>query len=265
MRVELPGRASGAVDRLSTWSSNNQELSLGLLVALGAGIYLFGIPGWVSTIALGLFYGIVPSVLVGGYIVKRFFPDDRHEIIELNPSNESDQTEAKSWLVPRDVWDNRKQGERSCYADIQGAEAIVSELEPMEDINRIRVEGCNEELADPVSTITRDGKLDKIYGDLIERAEERDKIVATVRADALEMQRSITHDIMAAVESGTAMEPGSIEESLSNIDMDTQLSPSDDQDQTQHTPIDPDESELDGPAVISMSDLMDQRATGDDD
>jgi hypothetical protein len=240
LKPTIPPEAKSRFDQAREIVSENQ-----IPVAVGIGLFGYwlyknGIPGWWITVMWGIVYGAIPAYLIGMYVVKKTFPDTRREVIELNLSDENDQITARSWFIPEDVWRNRSRGDRPEIEPENGAQAIVTELEEMDDIGRISVEGANTELADPVSMVSRDEKVKEIEENLLEQAEEADKLKATVKAKALEIQRENVHSLLAAVEKGTQLDPGAVEKSIEGINVNLDLSPEkfDDQDPERDQTID---------------------------
>jgi hypothetical protein len=225
--IEIPNRVESRTDDLrETISENSLPVAVGMLI-LTFGVVRYGIPGWIITIGLGLVYGLIPAYILGIYVVQKTFPDTRREVIEIDLSDDDDSISARSWFVPEKVWRNRRRGERPEIYPEHGAHAIVTELEDLEGLNQIRVEGANRDLADPVSIIKRDSKLKEIEENLIDQAERADKLEATLRSKALEIQRENVHSLLAAVEKGTQMDPGAVQNSIEGIELDLDVSPGD--------------------------------------
>lgn len=173
------------------------------------------LPAWIRPLTLGIAYGALPAYVVGLWIVSRFFPDPREEILELN-LDEDGQISARSWFVPTDAWEQRNSGERPALSPDKGAEAIVTDLDPLPDTDTVSVEGANSELSNPVSVVARQGKLEQTMGDLLERAEEADKLEATVKTRALDIQSQNIHALLAAVEESTQMDPNAVSDAFSD-------------------------------------------------
>ena len=216
--MDVPPRFSGKWDR-ATYLLDSYKLPItAALLVVGVIVWMDGlpaveVPAWVRPLGLGIIYGAIPAYVVGLWIVSKFFPDPREEVIELN-LNDDGAIVARSWFVPSDVWDNRQQGERPVLNPDLGAEAVCSELENLSDINRVSVEGANEELANPVSIVSRQSRLEQVEETLLDKAEDYDKLEATVRTRALDIQSENIHALLAAVEQGTQMEPSAVSEAF---------------------------------------------------
>lgn len=237
MSPEIPSRVESIGERVLDRIGDNQiSIAVGVLVG-GALIWRYGIPDWLITLSFGVLYGLLPAYVVGLIVVAKLFPDNRREIVELDLQDEEDGSiTAQSWFVPEALWRDRDRGDRSEIMVDKGAEAIVTDLDHMQDIDKISVEGCNDELADPISMIARDGQLEEIYQNLIDKAEQLDKLEATLRSKALDIQRQNVHAILAAVEQGTQMDPGAVESTVEDLDLRVDSDPadlSDDHDQDQ--------------------------------
>lgn len=226
MQLNLPDMDDSR-DTLEEWSDTARANPIpAALVAIVVG-YLglsVGAPSIVVTALLGIGYGAIPSYLVGRAVVSKTFPDTRQLVLELNLSDESDSITAMAWRIPSDVWTDRVRGDRPALYPESGAYAIVSELETMPELGQIRVEGCNEELANPVSLVARDQKLKEIESNLIEKGEQLDKLEASFRSKVLEIQRENVHSLLAAVETGTQMDPGAVERAVEGVDLDLDVS-----------------------------------------
>lgn len=222
MELNLPDMDDSR-DTLEEWTDSARDnpipAALGAIVVGYLGLSV-GAPSIVVTALLGIGYGVIPSYLVGRFIVSKTFPDTRQLVIELNLSDSTDSITARAWRIPSDVWTDRVRGDRPAILPEQGAYAIVSELETMPDLDQIRVEGCNEELANPVSLVARDQKLKEIEENLIDKGEQLDKLEASFRSKTLEIQRENVHSLLAAVETGTQMDPGAVERAMEGVDLD---------------------------------------------
>ena len=228
----LPPRFRSKADRV-IYLLDRFRIPIVVLLGLG-GILIVtgGIPRWIEVLLLGVVYGAVPAYAVGRYLVSKLVPDTRREVIELDlVAGEKSGIKARSWQVPAEVWEERDQGDRPVLKPDEGAEAVVSRFEHLDDVGKISVEGCNEELANPVSIVARDSKLEEIEENLIEKAEERDRLEATVRSKALDIQQNNVHALLGAVEQGTQMDPAAVEDAIEDMGMDPSVSgPEDDDD-----------------------------------
>lgn len=254
--MDAPPRYSNKWDRMTYLLKAYRLPITALLAVVGVIIWMDGapqiqIPGWVRPLALGVVYGAVPAYVVGVWIVSKFFPDPREEVLELNLNDEGGAITAKSWFVPSDIWASRQRGERPALKPDVGATAVVTELENLDDVNKISVEGCNKEIADPVSIVSRQGRLEQIENTLIPKAEEKDKLEATVRTRALDIQSDNIHALLAAVESGTQMDPTAVSKAFED-----DLVSFDSPDAEQRENAEPDPENGQGAAEMELLDLI---------
>jgi hypothetical protein len=222
MSLDIPTMDDGR-SQLSEWieTARSNPIPAALLaVTLGWIGIQTGAPTILTTALLGLGYGVIPSYLGGRFIVRKTFPDTRLVVDELNLSDESDSITSRTWKIPVDVWANRSRGDRPALEPDHGNDKLVTSVEIMQDLGRISVEGVNEELSNPASIVSRDQQLKEIEDNLLEKGEQLDKLEASFRSKSLEIQRENVHSLLAAVETGTQMDPGAVERALEGVDLD---------------------------------------------
>jgi hypothetical protein len=171
-------------------------------------------PRWLQLVLQGFAVGIVPATFIGKVaIVDRFIPDDRRRVLELRM--DEDGIKAEPWKVPRGAWDSRDRGELPALQPQHGkTDAVVTELDYLEDLENTRVEGCPEEIANPVDVLTRNGKLGEVYGELLTDRQELTRLRATIASKSVEWQGQNVNALLEAVEHGVAFEDTSMVDTL---------------------------------------------------
>lgn len=182
-------------------------LAVGALVVTGR----WTVPELPPQLALGLqgfAIGIVPATVVGKVlIVDKFLSVERVRVAEVDPR---DGARVDAHMVPPSLWEERERGEHPAMRlqGGEGADWAVTRLEYLEDVGELHVEGCNPELADPTSLISRDGKLEEIYSELLDTAHEHVRLKATLQSKAQQVEEAHANALVASYEYATAYSPG---------------------------------------------------------
>ena len=220
-------RFSGITDSVDIpprWSSNADRVVY-LLAKYRAGVYIAGIgiillfatgrlgipelPPWVRTVLTGIVIGIVPSMILGVHIISRILPDPRVKVMEIS----TDPPEIEPVRIPRRLWKEREVEDMPIWQINAGeTEAVVTNVEHLEEVGKLKVRGLNPELADPTSIAARDGKLDKIFNELVENKRDLNAHQATEGLRQIEIEGRAFNAITEAVEKGTSINPGAFEE-----------------------------------------------------
>ena len=217
----IPPRFEGHADRLTYLAGEYRAgiyVALLALIALGATGYLsVEIPPWATIALSGLALGILPSIAVGKVLADRWLPDPRVRVIEIK----TDPTPSiEPHRIPRDLWDRRDVIDLPVWRVSEGAtDAIVTSLEHLEDVGRLKVRGVNPELADPTSIAARDGQLSAVFGELQEAARDLNAQRGTEGLRQIEMEERIINEVIRSVEQGTSLKPGAFEEIVRGNDV----------------------------------------------
>jgi hypothetical protein len=214
VRNAAPPRFEDQADR-AVYLAAEYKLPITISVIAGVVLLLSGrwslpeIPPIYRLGLIGVVIGLLPSYVVGQLTVVKWFIDDpRHKVAVVDLVDKSIDVVK----VPRALWDDRLAGERSPWQPENGnVDFVVTELEYMEDINKLSVEGVNPELVDPIDMIVRDQRIAEIHGDLQTTAAEFERYKARERTRRLERDREIVTSLIAAVEHGLEFEPGTEE------------------------------------------------------
>lgn len=209
---KIPPRFEETADRITYLLA---EYRLGVYVAIGAVVALLAtetitveVPEWVTLGLTGLAIGILPAIALGKVLADRWLPDPRVRVIEVS----SDPPSIEPHRVPRDLWDRREVSELPVWRISEGStDAIVTELDHMEDVNRLRVRGVNPELADPTSIAARDGQLGEVFGRLSEAARDLNAQRGTEGLRQIEIEERVINEVIRSVEEGTSIKPGAFE------------------------------------------------------
>jgi hypothetical protein len=208
----VPHRFEGHADRLTY-----------LLAEYRMGVYLFAIAGFalvasgragvpelppIVGIALqGFLAGILPAFILGKkVIVDKFIPDQRLRVLVVDP-HQGMATTAKK--VSRGTWENRRRGDLPAFEPREGnVDYVVTHFEWFDDLEVLEVEGVNEEIANPLDVLARDGVLDEVYGELLDAYKELARLKATIRSKTTRIEADNVNALMAAYEHGTSFRPG---------------------------------------------------------
>jgi len=210
--ISLPPQFEGTGDRIAYLLA---EYRLAVYVALGAGALAvftgrLGIPAVPSFVGLVLqitAIGIVP-VTVGAYVVvNRYVPDPRRDVLVLDPNQ--DGYTIGTAQVPSELWSSREHvADKPVMHPAGKFDAVVTQLDYDDEINRLQVEGANPEIADPANVIATNGKLDETFGELDAAAADLERIKATATTRERNVEKRIINAVIGAVESGSSIEPG---------------------------------------------------------
>jgi hypothetical protein len=213
VRVEerTRSRVDRVVDLLAEYKIGVYICLLGAIALLITGRWQIpSLPAWAERTLLGITIGIIPSILLGKtLIVDRFLPDRRLRVLVVDPDN---LMSCRALRVGRNLWETRETGEFRAFEPGDGnIDYVVTELDYRrgdEDGQgaRLRVEGCNDEIANPLDVIATQGKLNQVYQDLLERDAELTRTEATIEAKTLEIDRENVNALITAVEHGTKFE-----------------------------------------------------------
>lgn len=212
-RDDIPPRFEGHADRL-TYLLAEYRLGVYLagaaLIGLGATGYLeVEVPPWTRLGLIGVAIGILPSIAAGKVIADWMLPDPRVKVIEID----ADGPSIEPHRIPRELWSRREVSELPVWRVSEGeTEAIVTDIDHMEDVDRLKVRGVNPELADPTSIAARDGELASVFGELQEKARDLNAQKGTEGIRQIEMEERILNEVIASVESGTSIKPGAFRE-----------------------------------------------------
>ena len=217
LKKPIPPQFAGFQDRLSYLLTEYKTpvviASAAFLILAATGQINLELPSGVELLLWGLGIGIIPAVALGKLLADRWLPDPRVKIIKIDPEGPS----IEPVRIPRKLWERREVIDLPIWQINEGeTEAIVTEIDHMEDINKLKVRGVNPELANPISIAARDGQLSKVFGELIEAARDLNAQRGTEGIRQIEMEARVINEIIGAVESGTSIKPGAFEDVILN-------------------------------------------------
>jgi hypothetical protein len=208
----VPPRFTSNADRL-TYLLVKYRAALVLAAAAATVLFVTGrfnvpeLPPQVGLALQGFALGIVPATLLGKIlVVDRYMSSDELRVAVVDPR---DGGVVDAWNVPPQLWEDRRRGESPAMKlNGTGADWAVTELEYLDDVDELAVEGVNPELADPISIIARDGKLDEIYTELLDTARRYTRLKATAQSKAQQIEKANANALLAAHEYSTSFNPG---------------------------------------------------------
>lgn len=217
VRESVPPRFEDKYDRLA-YLLAEYKLPVSAALLVGGFVVLTGraqvpdIPPWAKLALQGFALGIIPATILGKkLVVDKFMPDNAVKVALVDFEDGVRTIDAKR--VPPTVWQDRKRGEWPELAPDEGeADWLVTELEWHADLQQLEVEGVNPELVDPTELIGTQGKLEEIYGDLLDQATKLTRMEATLSTKAQQIERQNVNALVAAMEHGLAFNPGDTQE-----------------------------------------------------
>lgn len=213
LRDKVPPRFEGHADRIAYLLA---EYRIGVYIALAALLLLsatdrlsVSVPPWLTTTLIGFAVGIMPSLMLGKSLADRWLPDPRVRVVEID----ADGPAIEPHRVPKSLWEERETEELPIWQIREGkTDAVVTELDHVEGLDKIRVRGLNPELANPASIAARDGRLAEVFGDLQQSARELNAQEATEGMRQINTEDRAIMEIVRAVEKGTSVDPGAFDD-----------------------------------------------------
>lgn len=219
---DIPPRFEDHADRAAYLFA---EYKYGVYIAVAAGTILVasgrvGLPtippvvGWFLKWSV---VGILPAMWAGKVlIVDRWIPDPRYRVLEIDTEN---KMSLKPHMVPKSLWRQRKRGEHSALKPDEGFfDYVVTEYQHDEELGTLTIEGANQELVDPVGMVATQNKIDTIYGELLGKAADLERIEASERMRRFQVEEQVVNSLIGAVEHGLEFEPGTTEEIVRDLD-----------------------------------------------
>lgn len=203
VREQDVGRVEQVRDLVVAWQIPISLMIVSAAVLVGTGRWSIPeAPDWLAQMLKVLILGIIPATVAGKtLIVDKFIPDPRATVLVVDPES---GYPLDWWRVPGGIWEQRERGE---YPEMEPPagffDYVVTALDWDDEQETLSVEGCNPEIASPVSVLARDGMLSELYRDLQHDRAELAELRATVESRALRIDRQNVNDLMEAVEHGT--------------------------------------------------------------
>ena len=227
IREAIPPRFESNADRvtylLSKYRIGIYVAALAAIVLVSTGYLSVSIPTWLEILLIGIAVGILPATAIGYPIVRALVPDPRVKAQVFETSEDGAAIEPKR--IPRDLWEDREVDDLPIWQINGGTtDVVLTEIEHVDEIGKLRVRGVDPELADPVSMATRDRRLSAVFGDLSERARELAAKEGTEGLRQIEIEQRVMNEIVRSVEKSTSIDPGAFEDVIRS-DPDTSSEP----------------------------------------
>lgn len=163
------------------------------------------IPSVVSLALKAVAIGIIPATLAGKLlIVDKFMSTRMKRVLALNPK---EGYSPDIYFVPPPIWEDKMKNDLPIKStDDSFIDFIVEFLDYEENENQLYVGGINPEIADPVDIALRDGKLEKIYDELLYASMKLTKLEGTLKTKHLDIQKENINSLISAIEKGTTMD-----------------------------------------------------------
>lgn len=211
----VPPRFEGHADRAAYLLAEYKYgvylavISTVILVATGR-MGLPQLPEWWHTVLEGVAIGALPAAIVAKVaIIDPWVPDPRYDVLVIEGEN---GLLPQSKKVPRNTWERRHDGEFDPWEPPAGPyDFVVTRFEYLEDVDELVVEGCNPEIVNPLSIISRNGMLEEIFEELQYTAAEYQRYKARERSRRIEYDEKHINALFAAIEHNLEFEPGTIE------------------------------------------------------
>jgi hypothetical protein len=214
---------SDVVDLLSAW-----RWPIFALLVLGGVLFVAGmsvggyeiptLPPVVRQFLKGVLLVVGPAYLLAKYTIVAWYVRDLRERVLVLDNRAG--VGAVDLAIPSDLWESRRheQERPAIEPSVGNIDYIVRSLDYLEDRDQIVVEGCNPELADPVSMSVVDHQIERIYQTLLPAQEELKSLQATMKARMSEAQALNLNAIAGAFYSETTVDAEPIRERIEQDD-----------------------------------------------
>jgi len=227
--LSVPSKWESRADRVTYLLGQYRlhVLFIGLSVALLVGSGRWSLPTlpqwatlWLKTAALG----IIPLSVIGKRaVVDKYVSDSRLDVAVVD----SETLTITGTKCPKGLWKDRERGDIPCYSPERLGlfDHYVTEFDYDEEEESLSVEGCPEEISNPLSVLGRNAKLKEVYRDSLEHRSRLKELEATLEARQLEADSQNVMDLLEAVEhgarfGGSALSTITAREDLSEPDAD---------------------------------------------
>lgn len=155
-------------------------------------------PGWILDFTVPATILALPTGLVWRVVSKKVIAKISVEVIEYNGPMEDDRV----YQVPPKTWKNREAGVMDAYQPPSGEVFKVSELEWMDDVGQLRVDGVWPSIADPNDVYKSQARFDRVFIDLLKELMKAQAFSATVAEKGVEIYDESTKEQIALIEDG---------------------------------------------------------------
>jgi len=189
-------------DRLTYIAANGQLVVLALAFTVGAALVIYR-PELPSVPPLALAW--MASIMLFGPPLLAFFITfvrrlRKHRMVTVHHINGVTDEREKYYVEPG-VWQDRTVEGPSAYV-LDGGGFEVREFEYLEDLNELRIRGCEfSQLADS-KLVTTLAMLEDVHGDLIDTFLEHNRMRGRISKMGVEIQRDLINEEAEADERG---------------------------------------------------------------
>lgn len=155
-------------------------------------------PEWLVEFAIPAGILSVPAYFGWRVVAKKVIAKISVRVIEYNGPMEDDRV----FQVPPKTWKARETGVMDAYQPPGGDVYKVSELEWMDDVGQLRVEGVWPSIADPNDVYKSQARFDRVFIDLLKELMKAQAFSATVAEKGVEIYDESTKEQIALIEDG---------------------------------------------------------------
>lgn len=204
--LSVPGKWESRADRvtylLGQYRLHVLFIGLSAAILLGSGRWtLPTLPTWAALWLKTAALGILPLSIIGKrLVVDKYIPDSRLDVAVVD----SETLTIRGRKCPQGLWQQRERGDLPAYSPdrIGLFDHYVTEFNYDDETEALSVEGCPEEIANPVSVLGRNAKLREVYSDSLEYRSRLKELEATLETRQLEADAQNVMDLLEAVEHG---------------------------------------------------------------
>lgn len=160
------------------------------------------IPDWAAATATAAIVFGVLGYPIALRIVGWLYDPNHVEVYEINAVNDA----VRKWLVPPDVWREKKVREVDPYAINGGQSWAVREFEWREDVEQLEVRGVWLEEVEDHRLITSKAYMEDIHNTLIEKFIEYARVRGRISRMGAEIQEGTIQEMSEAAEDVTMLD-----------------------------------------------------------
>jgi hypothetical protein len=175
---------------------------LSAVVLIAAGRWsLPSLAPWQERLLKAFALGILPSIVLSKKaIVEPFVPDTRLDIGVIDP----DTLTLSIQKCSKGLWDKRIRGFAPAYSPDAGViDHYVTMFDYDEEAETLQVEGCNDEITNPLNIMARNGMLEYAFRDGLKAQSKLKELQATQEVRQLKADAQNVNDLLEAVEHST--------------------------------------------------------------
>lgn len=155
-------------------------------------------PGWLIDFIVPAGILAVPAYFGWRVVAKKVVAKISVKVIEYNGPMQDD----RAFQVPPRTWKARETGTIDAYRPPGGDVYKVSDLEWMDDVGQLRVEGVWPSVADPNDVYKSQARFDRVFIDLLKELMKAQAFSATVAEKGVEIYDESTKEQVTLIENG---------------------------------------------------------------